>query len=84
MHIWDTWYRIAPRRVCNAIFFLLPWFKKKKLPTDKPFPATVHRVILKYTKYSCDSATSFAEKSLAFCQAFSFLSKAGRPYCGGD
>ena len=22
MHIWDTWYRIAPGRVCNAITFL--------------------------------------------------------------
>jgi hypothetical protein len=51
MHIWDTWYRIAPGRVCNAITFLANLKKRNRAAAaDLLFPLRAPQSS-KYTKY---------------------------------
>ena len=50
MHIWDTWYRIAPGRVCNAITFLAN-LKKETVLLQRIFYFRSAPQSSKYTKY---------------------------------
>ena len=51
MHIWDTWYRIAPGRVCNAISFWANLKKESVLLAADLLPQLCAPQSSKYTKY---------------------------------
>ena len=79
MHIWDTWYRIAPRRVCNAILFFSDLIRKEKSTEKRPFCGNsslrhleIHKVFLRFRSSIC-------HKKSRFPLDFSFLLKSGLP-----
>ena len=79
MHIWDTWYRIAPRRVCNAMLFLN--LAQKEKSTDQrsfcgnsaPCHLEIHKVFLRFHGL-------IYHKNPRCPLTFSFLPKFGRSY----